>query len=191
MTEGAAVQENQVTCVWYNEPLRPSGTEKGSGIQVEGSVGQAQVDVLLNPIPQVTHADRTRVFVLQDRLDVAMARETFSEGLLLIFRLQPGHFDGVPRRQSAFVKGRLNPRHELGKLQTYYPIFRDFAESTDLLDCVEQLLGPNLFFHYSKLNMKPPAIGSVVEWHQDLGLLPSLQLRFACCVAVFGRRRPG
>jgi ectoine hydroxylase-related dioxygenase (phytanoyl-CoA dioxygenase family) len=27
-------------------------------------------------------------------------------------------------------------------------------------------------FHYSKLNMKPPAIGSVVEWHQDLAYYP-------------------
>ena len=27
-------------------------------------------------------------------------------------------------------------------------------------------------FHYSKLNMKPPAIGSVVEWHQDLSFYP-------------------
>jgi ectoine hydroxylase-related dioxygenase (phytanoyl-CoA dioxygenase family) len=26
--------------------------------------------------------------------------------------------------------------------------------------------------HYSKLNMKPPAIGSVVEWHQDLSYYP-------------------
>ena len=27
-------------------------------------------------------------------------------------------------------------------------------------------------FHYSKINMKPPAIGSVVEWHQDLSYYP-------------------
>src|SRR5207253_4594463 len=38
--------------------------------------------------------------------------------------------------------------------------------------CVEQLLGSDLEFHYSKINMKPPAIGSVVEWHQDLAYYP-------------------
>ena len=27
-------------------------------------------------------------------------------------------------------------------------------------------------FHYSKINMKPPSIGSVVEWHQDLSYYP-------------------
>jgi len=55
---------------------------------------------------------------------------------------------------------------------TYYPRFRSLSESADLLDCVEQLLGPNLSFHYSKLNVKPQSIGSVVEWHQDLAYYP-------------------
>lgn len=55
---------------------------------------------------------------------------------------------------------------------TYYPRFRALSESERLLRCVEQLLGSNLLFHYSKINMKPPAIGSVVEWHQDLAYYP-------------------
>ena len=53
-----------------------------------------------------------------------------------------------------------------------YPVFKDLSESEKLLDCLEQLLGPNLLFHYSKLNMKPAEIGSVVEWHQDLSYYP-------------------
>src|SRR5712691_5966109 len=36
---------------------------------------------------------------------------------------------------------------------TYYPRFRAFSESNKLMDCVEQLLGSNLYFHYSKINM--------------------------------------
>jgi ectoine hydroxylase-related dioxygenase (phytanoyl-CoA dioxygenase family) len=55
---------------------------------------------------------------------------------------------------------------------TYYPRFRDLSESIKLLGAVEDLLGPNLEFHYSKINMKPPAIGSLVEWHQDLAYYP-------------------
>jgi ectoine hydroxylase-related dioxygenase (phytanoyl-CoA dioxygenase family) len=55
---------------------------------------------------------------------------------------------------------------------TYYPRFRALSDSEKLLDCVAQLLGPDLTFHYSKINMKPPAIGSVVEWHQDLSYYP-------------------
>ena len=55
---------------------------------------------------------------------------------------------------------------------TYYPLFKTFSQSNKLLTCIEQLLGPDLLFHYSKLNMKPPEIGSVVDWHQDLSYYP-------------------
>lgn len=55
---------------------------------------------------------------------------------------------------------------------THYSYFRTFSESDALLDAVEQLLGPQLQFHYSKINMKPAAIGSVVDWHQDLAYYP-------------------
>ncbi len=55
---------------------------------------------------------------------------------------------------------------------TYYPRFRALSESQDLLDVLEQLIGPNLFFQYSKINMKPPLLGSIVEWHQDLTYYP-------------------
>jgi phytanoyl-CoA hydroxylase len=55
---------------------------------------------------------------------------------------------------------------------THYRVFRDLSDAGRLLDCVQQLLGPNLVFHYSKINMKPPTIGSVVEWHQDLAYYP-------------------
>lgn len=55
---------------------------------------------------------------------------------------------------------------------SYYPPFIDLSESAALLDCVEALVGPDVIRHYSKINMKPPAIGSVVEWHQDLSYYP-------------------
>jgi ectoine hydroxylase-related dioxygenase (phytanoyl-CoA dioxygenase family) len=55
---------------------------------------------------------------------------------------------------------------------TYYPKFRSLSESKDLLDALEQLIGPNLMFHHSKINMKPAKVGSVVEWHQDLTYYP-------------------
>jgi len=55
---------------------------------------------------------------------------------------------------------------------TYYPGFRSLSESKDLLDAVEKLIGPNLVFHLSKVNMKPAELGSVVDWHQDLTYYP-------------------
>ena len=53
-----------------------------------------------------------------------------------------------------------------------YASFRELSDSPMLLDAVETLLGPDLVFQYSKINMKPPSIGSVVEWHQDLSYYP-------------------
>ncbi len=55
---------------------------------------------------------------------------------------------------------------------TYYERFRALSDSGRLLDCVEQLVGPDIIFHYSKINMKPAGIGSPVEWHQDLSYYP-------------------
>lgn len=55
---------------------------------------------------------------------------------------------------------------------TYYPRFRSASESAELLDSVARLIGENLTFHYSKLNMKPAVSGSVVDWHQDLAYYP-------------------
>ena len=40
---------------------------------------------------------------------------------------------------------------------SFYPVTRALSELDRLLDCVEQLLGPNLTYHYSKTNMKPAA----------------------------------
>jgi phytanoyl-CoA hydroxylase len=53
-----------------------------------------------------------------------------------------------------------------------YTPFRELSDSPKLLDAVEVLLGPDLLFQYSKINMKPASIGSVVEWHQDVSYYP-------------------
>jgi phytanoyl-CoA hydroxylase len=55
---------------------------------------------------------------------------------------------------------------------THYPRFRALSESKELLDLLEQLIGPNVVFHLSKVNMKPAELGSVVDWHQDLAYYP-------------------
>ena len=56
---------------------------------------------------------------------------------------------------------------------TRYKPFVDISENDDVLDCVEQLIGSNLVFNQSKINMKSSQGGSAVEWHQDMayGLL--------------------
>ena len=55
---------------------------------------------------------------------------------------------------------------------THYPLFRAIADSDTLLQCVEPLIGPDILFTASKINMKPAKIGSVVRWHQDFAYGP-------------------
>lgn len=51
-------------------------------------------------------------------------------------------------------------------------LFAHIAEDRRLLDAVEQVIGPDVVLQYSKLNVKPPRVGSVVEWHQDFAFYP-------------------
>ena len=51
-------------------------------------------------------------------------------------------------------------------------LFGSIAEDPRLLDAVEQLIGPDIVLQYSKLNVKPPRVGSIVEWHQDFSFYP-------------------
>ncbi len=50
--------------------------------------------------------------------------------------------------------------------------FEKAAADPRLLDVIERIIGPNILFHYSKLHMKGPRVGSVVEWHQDFSYYP-------------------
>ncbi|QCP54525.1 phytanoyl-CoA dioxygenase family protein [Trinickia violacea] len=53
-----------------------------------------------------------------------------------------------------------------------HAVFEELACAPSLVDKVAQLLGKDVLFHYSKLNMKGPRVGSVVEWHQDFSYYP-------------------
>ncbi|MBO0820453.1 MAG: phytanoyl-CoA dioxygenase family protein [Nocardiopsaceae bacterium] len=53
-----------------------------------------------------------------------------------------------------------------------HPAFEKATANPRLLDKIEQLIGPNILYHYSKLHMKAPSVGSVVEWHQDFSYYP-------------------
>lgn len=53
-----------------------------------------------------------------------------------------------------------------------HPAFERAAAHTGLLDHVEALIGPDILFHYSKLHLKAPQVGSVVDWHQDFAYYP-------------------
>ncbi len=55
---------------------------------------------------------------------------------------------------------------------TYYESFRKFSESKNMVETMAQMLGPDVLYFSSKINVKPGEIGSVVEWHQDMAYGP-------------------
>ena len=50
--------------------------------------------------------------------------------------------------------------------------FWEFVSQSVLVDVVEDLLGPDIKFHHSKLNFKAPNGGEEVRWHQDIQFWP-------------------
>ena len=86
----------------------------------------------------------------------AFAREDFSK----ILEVEPENVGG-----QMVVRRIYNP-YDL------HDDFRQLASQARVVDCIESLIGPNINLHHSKLNMKPPSVGSVVEWHQDLAYFP-------------------
>jgi ectoine hydroxylase-related dioxygenase (phytanoyl-CoA dioxygenase family) len=53
-----------------------------------------------------------------------------------------------------------------------HPTFWEFASESVLVDVVEDLIGPDIKFHHSKLNFKAPGGGEEVKWHQDIQFWP-------------------
>lgn len=125
-----------------------------------------------------------------------LTRQQIEQYNLLGYTVCPGFLDSAQVRELLTEMGRISDgstlrEHDRSRLEMepdqppegtlvrriYEPCtssapFRALSESADLLDAAEGLLGPDLDFHYSKINMKPPSIGSVVDWHQDLAYYP-------------------
>jgi ectoine hydroxylase-related dioxygenase (phytanoyl-CoA dioxygenase family) len=60
--------------------------------------------------------------------------------------------------------------------------FEELASHKVILDAVEDLIGPNIQIHHSKLNMKPARAGSPVKWHQDLPFFPHTNTDLVACL---------
>lgn len=53
------------------------------------------------------------------------------------------------------------------------PVYDALLRDGRILDTVAQLIGPDIRMHHTKLNVKPPAGGEAVEWHQDWAFYPA------------------
>ena len=93
---------------------------------------------------------------IQEIMEQALQSDDYSS----ILELEPEPVDG-----KTITRRIYNPFDQ-------HQTFKEIASDDRLLDCMESLIGPNINLQHSKLNMKPPQVGSVVEWHQDLAYMP-------------------
>ena len=77
-----------------------------------------------------------------------------------VYDLEPGHTSESPRVR------RIKSPHLV------HPVFGEFIRSAKVLAILQDLLGPAIRLHGSKLNLKAPRFGSPVEWHQDWAFYP-------------------
>lgn len=55
----------------------------------------------------------------------------------------------------------------------HHQAFHDLVFNPKILDVVENLIGPNIQLHHTKLNLKPPSSRQArFEWHQDYPFFP-------------------
>lgn len=54
----------------------------------------------------------------------------------------------------------------------FHPTFEAFGLHGPVVDLAEQLLGPDVRFHHSKLNFKSAGGGEEIRWHQDIPFWP-------------------
>jgi len=105
--------------------------------------------------------DRAEVSALLDEVEDAIRGNTLAEHDATRMEMEA---DQPP--DGALVRRLYDPC-------SHYSGFVALSERDDILDCVEQLVGADIFFESSKLNMKLPRVGSVVEWHQDMAYGPT------------------
>ena len=110
-----------------------------------------------------------------------------------------GRLTHVPARniqfEQAFRDGEgdaatTEPRIDMIRKMTYLcyhdDIFEAVAKKAEIVDVIEELLGPNIKFYADQLMMKPRFHGTVTGWHQDSVAWPMFapQNHVSCWVAL-------
>jgi phytanoyl-CoA hydroxylase len=54
----------------------------------------------------------------------------------------------------------------------HHQAFHDLVFNPKIVDVVENLIGPDIQLHHTKLNLKPPSKDARFEWHQDFPFFP-------------------
>ena len=107
-----------------------------------------------------------------------------------------GRVTHVPSRyiqlEAAFHEGedtdtpRIDTVRKMTQLCYFDDLFQTVAKKPEIVDVIEDLLGPNIKFYTDQLMMKPRYNGTVTDWHQDSPAWPFFvpQDHVSCWVAL-------
>ena len=104
--------------------------------------------------------DPGRIRELRAVTEEFVARSRQVRGSDGIFDLDPRH-----RAEAPVLRRIKSPADN-------HPLYRWVAFESPIADVVAELIGPDVKFHHSKLNLKGSHIGAPVEWHQDAAFYP-------------------
>ena len=112
-----------------------------------------------------------------------------------------GQADHVPPRyvqlEAAFRQeedaevDRLDQVRKMTHLCYFDPLFEAVARKAEIVDVIEDLLGPNIKLYCDQLMMKARYYGTVTDWHQDSVAWPQFapQDHVSCWIAPRRRHR--
>jgi len=106
---------------------------------------------------------------LRDTVDELVEESRELSATNEVFDLEPDHSYDNPRLR------------RISHPVVVRPVFWEAATSKPVLDCVAGLIGDNLKFHHSKLNMKTGGGGTKVGWHQDFVFFPHTNFDLLAC----------
>jgi phytanoyl-CoA hydroxylase len=104
--------------------------------------------------------DKAELATLRGKLQELLEGARGLTGHTDVYDLEPFHKPDDPRVR------RIKTPHK------FFPLFREFAQNPKVLQILQQLLGPAVRLHGSKINIKAPQGGAAVEWHQDWAFYP-------------------
>lgn len=76
-------------------------------------------------------------------------------------------FEAVTEQNGDEEDARYNSVRNIAFLHRHDDVVRSIAQSPNIVDIVEDLLGPNIKLYTDQFFMKPPFHGSTQAWHQD------------------------
>ena len=139
---------------------------------VKGGVGRLWYGRDMISAKDVAHYREQGYVVVPDVLDAPTVKslrrelDTILEGARSVnahtdvYDLEPGHRPDAPRVR------RVKTPHK------FFDGFTRLYRDPKLVAILQDLLGPAVRLHGSKLNLKAPHYGSPVEWHQDWAFYP-------------------